>query len=547
MAETRSPLPRRPKAAIYIRVSTSKQEEGGTSLQTQEQRCRDYAVARGFDPVFVFSDTHTGSELFERPQLSRLLGLVRNRAIDVVVIYAFDRLSRNQTHFGYILSEFGHAGVTLEVVTEDRDDSPEGQLIQMVRGYVAETERIKIIERTRGGIRAMVEGGRPIPGQKAPYGYRWRDSRKSGYEFDPATKEIARRIYDRVLAGDSLRSIAKALTGEGIPTPTGRGKKWEVSTLHGVLENPIYMGQVFAYRHRSTRIEGQRSPKVVPRPIDEQIQLPAGTAPALVTAEEFEAVQQRLAYNRATAPRNNANPEATLLRCGIARCGYCGRALSITKRKNKPHHMYRCHPGNSWRHDCPSFGILAPILDGYVWNCVREFMLSEKMLEDAIARHGGGQRYEQQIASLDRRLAKIARQQAKVAQAIGRGLDDDVSEPLLAELANLATERKEALEGRDALVRAANAATADRQRLMDLKAWRQRVSVNLEKLTYDQKRMVLEGLGVTANVYRQDHEPRIEVTIAPPPIERDGDGIVFSNRNRFSTAMPASIPRPSTD
>ena len=61
-----------PRAAIYIRVSTISQEEDGTSLGTQEERWRRTVASRGYDVVLFFKETHTGVELWERPQLTAL-------------------------------------------------------------------------------------------------------------------------------------------------------------------------------------------------------------------------------------------------------------------------------------------------------------------------------------------------------------------------------------------------------------------------------------------------------------------------------------------
>ena len=91
----------RPRAAIYVRVSTTTQEDGGTSLATQEERCRQYAASRGYDFALFFRETHTGVELWERPQLTALRDAVRHDQVDVVVAYAIDRLSRDPVHLGW--------------------------------------------------------------------------------------------------------------------------------------------------------------------------------------------------------------------------------------------------------------------------------------------------------------------------------------------------------------------------------------------------------------------------------------------------------------
>ena len=61
-------------AAIYVRVSSTTQEAEGTSLQTQEERCRAYARERGytFDDAHLYREVFTGVELWERPQLTQL-------------------------------------------------------------------------------------------------------------------------------------------------------------------------------------------------------------------------------------------------------------------------------------------------------------------------------------------------------------------------------------------------------------------------------------------------------------------------------------------
>jgi len=166
------------RAVVYCRVSTPGQEDG-TSLDTQEERCRAYAQERGLVVTGVYREVYTGAELFDRPQLSALREVVRRREVDVVIAYALDRLTRNQAHLGVIVSEADYAGVALEFVTERLEDTPEGRLLQSIRGYVAEIERLKIAERTQRGRRARAEAGMPLPGWKPPYGYRWADEQKS--------------------------------------------------------------------------------------------------------------------------------------------------------------------------------------------------------------------------------------------------------------------------------------------------------------------------------------------------------------------------------
>ena len=157
-----------PAAAIYVRVSTSRQEDEGTSLETQEASCRAYCAEHGYPVAAVYRETHTASDLFGRKQLGALRETVRKREVGVVVAHALDRLTRDQAHLGLILTEADYAGVAIELVTERIEDTPEGRLIQAVRGFVAEVERLKIAERTQRGRAARVASGKPLPKRGDP-------------------------------------------------------------------------------------------------------------------------------------------------------------------------------------------------------------------------------------------------------------------------------------------------------------------------------------------------------------------------------------------
>ena len=81
-------------AAVYCRVSTDSQEREGTSLQTQLEACLKYCANKNYEVVHRYSETFSGLSL-ERPELDKLREFVRNEAIEVIVCYSLDRLSRD--------------------------------------------------------------------------------------------------------------------------------------------------------------------------------------------------------------------------------------------------------------------------------------------------------------------------------------------------------------------------------------------------------------------------------------------------------------------
>ena len=72
------------RVGIYVRVSTSQQEDG-TSLSTQEERCRAAVKLSGYDVVeeFVWHESWTGADL-ERPMLDRMRRAMREGVVDAV-------------------------------------------------------------------------------------------------------------------------------------------------------------------------------------------------------------------------------------------------------------------------------------------------------------------------------------------------------------------------------------------------------------------------------------------------------------------------------
>lgn len=529
-------------AALYIRVSSSKQEIDGSSLETQEERCRAFAAERGYDVGMVCRDVFTGSELFDRPGLSELRQAVRARQVDVVIAYALDRLTRHQAHLGLLVSELDYVGARLELVTEEFENTPEGKLLQGVKAYAAEIERLKIAERTQRGVKARAQKGAPIVGCRPPYGYRWVDDTidgrqiaKARLEIDSTTGPVMRRLFREVLEGRSARSLAAALTSEAIPTPTGR-TVWHPSTLTWLLSNPTYKGDAAAFRFKVDRAPGGKR-RVVRRDEEGQLALREGTVEPIVSAEEFETVQERLAANKRFAARNNANPERALLRAGIARCGYCGSPVTVNNGSPNPGRQrrnpyYHCHGWAKDRYGCPCYSIPVAQLDEAVWSIVSEWLRNPEVIATEVARRRADNPVESDLALLDRRLAEIARQQQRLARTLATVDDEDAAMPLTAELKALSTQKRQIEKERQELEARQAAWQSTQNRLINLDEQCRRVAANLAHLSYSEKRDLLLALDVRVNIYRADHEPRWE-------LRADFDGI--ANRTASSSSAICSF------
>jgi hypothetical protein len=124
---------------------------------------------------------------------------------------------------------------------------------------------------------------------------------------------------------------------------------------------------------------------------------------------------------------------------------------------------------------------------------------------------------EQDVESIDRRLRTIATRQGRLARAIAALDDDEASAPLLVELKSLAADAQALTNERTRLAVQANASAKQQEALLDLEGWCRRVAHNLHALTYAERRLVLETLGVTVRVFSASHNPRWEIDILPMP------------------------------
>lgn len=84
------------KVAIYIRVSTQEQAQEGYSIGAQTDRLTAYCKAKDWNIADIYTDPGFSGSNMQRPALQRLLDDVRAGAVDCVLVYKLDRLSRSQ-------------------------------------------------------------------------------------------------------------------------------------------------------------------------------------------------------------------------------------------------------------------------------------------------------------------------------------------------------------------------------------------------------------------------------------------------------------------
>jgi DNA invertase Pin-like site-specific DNA recombinase len=145
------------RAAIYVRVSTVEQ---GTDLQ--EHELEEYCERRGWSYV-VYRDKGQSGAKNDRPALTAMMDDLRRRKIDVVVVWALDRLARSLKHLLTIAEECRLLRVDLVSLRQNIDTTlPAGRLTFSILGAVAEFEREMLRARVKAGMAQARRAGKHL-------------------------------------------------------------------------------------------------------------------------------------------------------------------------------------------------------------------------------------------------------------------------------------------------------------------------------------------------------------------------------------------------
>jgi site-specific DNA recombinase len=489
------------KAVIYSRVSTRAQAEEGTSLESQQKACEKLAMEKGYEVGEVFKEDWPGDSL-DRPELNRLRDLIRSDHVSAVLCHATDRLARNPIHLAIFAEECQKCEVELLFVTEPLDNSPEGQLIQYVKGFAAQVEREKIKERTmRGKHMRAVQGKLPQGTGKGIYGYRY-DKTMGRRVVVQNEADVIRRMFRMAADGGSIHGIAKRLTDEGIPS--FGGGRWHPLTVRRMLMNPVYTGRTYYGQTKRIPLGGRRR-RLEQKPSSEWILIPDAT-PAIISIDEFNAANEELKKPKS---RSGKAILPYLLR-GHIFCAYCGSSMSgsFMSRRWRYYYCRKTLPDYAIPHKCEQRYVRAAKVEQDVWLKLSKLVKDPEMVLAELR-----QRREQAVPFLSKDIARIQReletgrnQQKRLMKLYQYSEIDENS--IVKQTRALQLKEKDLLNEL-ARLQSQQASIRELENLDDkILEYCQRVSQNLDSLNFDEKRLLLDALEVKVFVYHDHNEVR---------------------------------------
>lgn len=365
--------------ALYLRVSTEAQADEGYSLAAQAEKLEAYCRMKGISQFRRYVDGGFSGSNLSRPAVGELIEAIRGGAVERVVVYKLDRLSRSQKDTLYLIEDvFLPHGVDFVSINENIDTgSPYGRAMIGILSAFAQLERENIFLRTRMGMVERVKQGLWPGGGKIPFGYDY--DAAQGILVPNQDADTVREIYARYLAGQSTGRIAREL-----------GLRYE-HLVRQILQRESNTGVIV---YKGERYPGRHEP--------------------LIDRETFARAQQRL--HRPGRPR--ATPGGKLL-SGLLVCGHCGakmryqkwggagdKLVCYSRDKSKPHLVHDEH--------CPNRGVMAREVEAVV---IRD--LARLAAEPAQPAAGTGDE-----AACRRALERAARKLRRLYELYAEGEDD---------------------------------------------------------------------------------------------------------------------------
>jgi site-specific DNA recombinase len=294
----------------YVRVSTTRQEEEGVSLQQQKEANERCAARCGVKIIEFFEESETNAKR-GRPVFSKMLKLLKAGKASGVIIHKIDRSARNLRDWAD-LGELIDSGIEVYFANESLDlRSRGGRLAADIQAVVASDFIRNLREETKKGFYGRLKQGLfPMP---APLGY-LNVGKGELKIIDPEKAPLVRKAFELYATGEfSLDQLVKEMYRRGLRSRTG--KKVGRNSMSLMLNRRFYIGEI-EIKKAGERFLGNHEPIIDPNLFEQVQDILLGRYPKRLKVHDFTFRRQ--------------------LAC--ASCGY-----SLIGETHKDHIYYRCH------------------------------------------------------------------------------------------------------------------------------------------------------------------------------------------------------------
>jgi site-specific DNA recombinase len=308
---------------IYCRVSSREQIEG-TSLESQEAACREYARQSNINVLKVFIERGESAKFADRAQLLELIDFCKENKgrVQVLLVWKVDRFARNVGDHFNIKASLLKYGVRVVSVTEPIDTKPEGKLMETIlAGFAQFDNDIRALRTVQGMKRKLQDGIFPWG---PPLGYKSsvRNGEKKTVPDEPAQPlfGLLQKAWQTFARGTYTKAeMRRLMTSWGVLTP--KGKPLSPQSLDNFFKNSYYVG-ILVDPWSGEEHNGKHIP--------------------MVGREDFARVQQIISGRSRSIPHQRERSEFPLR--GLVRCPNCSRYMTagFSRGRSQRYPYYRC-------------------------------------------------------------------------------------------------------------------------------------------------------------------------------------------------------------
>lgn len=417
----------------YIRVSTAKQGQYGSSLQEQRDAITTFAKRHDLSISEWFEDRETAAKK-GRTQFMRMMAALEKRKAAGVILHKIDRGARNLWDWARI-QDLIETGIEVHFAHDNLDlKSRGGRLAADIQAVVAADYVRNLRDEVRKGIQGRLKQG--LYPRQAPVGYLDQGKAKAK-TIDPIKGPLVQAAFELYATKRySYETLVQELHRRGLRRSSGNPLSYcGVATI---LRNPFYMGVI---RIKKT---GETFP---------------GAHEPLIAAKTFRLVQAIINGRDNHKVRHFDFTYRRLLKCGL-----CGSVLTGELQKKRAY--YRCHT-----RDCETTGIREDAINAALKVAVQALVFSEadrKEMEPYLEEREKTRLADRirLVAAYKLRITAIEDREKRLTDAyLDQALERDA---YLARKSNLLTDLAEAREDLARLDSDADGDTAKVEKLFEL-------------------------------------------------------------------------------
>ena len=420
--------------ALYCRLSNDDDLQGeSNSITNQKNMLTEYAKSNGFRNIEIYVDDGWSGTNFNRPDFQRMVRDMEDGKISTIITKDLSRLGRDYLMTGqYIEMVFPNYNVRYIAVNDNVDTMKSENEMMVFRNVFNDFFARDCSKKVRAVIKSKGKSGKPTT-NKAPYGYKKSEQDKNVWVIDEEAASVVRRIFKMCIEGYGPTQIAKALTRDGIPTPTAyqnakdhvevKQERWASRSVSDILGRIEYIGHTANFK---THSRSYKCKKRIRNPREEW-KVFENTHPAIISQHDFDLVQKL----RERRKRPQKSSEVNIF-SGMVYCADCGSPLYLCRTASKPkidEHL-KCGTYAQDSSECSSHYIRTCVLKELVISEINKLLTIVHENRDGFIREvadRASESHSNDVKTAKKTIAKSEKRIAELDKLFAKLYEDNVS------------------------------------------------------------------------------------------------------------------------